>query len=182
MALVPMAALLHEVGGTGSCGRVFILSLRGGSLQKRVRQVALSLALAAACADSPEPPATLWRLAAASIADAPSGRRTWESVAVDSIGAAERELATVLNLQLVARPAHDPVPCSPTAQEDGFPDVSMFVTLRRPSPDSAVAMVVFACDYNGGASVRTSHQTFTISLVHRPLGWRVTERHTASAQ
>lgn len=139
----------------------------------------LSLAAAlliAACGGRETPDEALWSLTAASVADAATGRSSWESVAVDAVGPAERAIGETLALKLVARPGGRAVPCPVTAMRDGIPDVTMFTALDRLSDRRATASIAFVCDYHDGVRARVNSQTFVVDLELGWLGWHVVER------
>ena len=137
---------------------------------------AVAITLLASCTDRDPPDETLWSLTAASVADAATGRSSWESVAVDAVGPAERAIGETLALNLVARPGGRAVPCPVTAMRDGIPDVTMFTALDRLSDRRATASIAFVCDYHDGVRVRVNSQTFVVRLERGWLGWHVVER------
>lgn len=142
---------------------------------RRIVPLLLATALLTSCIDRDPADETLWSLTAASIADAATGRGSWESVAVDAVGPAERAIGETLALTLVARPGGRAVPCPVTATRDGIPDVTMFTALDRVSDRRATASIAFVCDYHDGERARVNSQTFVVDLALGWLGWRVVE-------
>ncbi|MFN0099656.1 MAG: hypothetical protein ACKVS7_13345 [Gemmatimonadaceae bacterium] len=146
------------------------------------RAVAFAALALPSCSQGDEPDDVLWSLAAASVADAATGRRTWEAVAVDAVGPAERAIAKTLALSLVARPGGRAVPCPATATRDGVPDVTMFSALDRLSDRRATASLAFVCDYHDGRRARANSQTFIVDLARGWRGWRVAKWHEAKQE